>query len=83
MIGSQLLREQLPLNDRLLFVSGRTSFEIVQKALAGRIAIICAISAPSSLAVEFARESGQTLVCFLRDQRMNIYSGPARVTFPP
>jgi len=82
-LGAGFLENKLPFDSNVLLVSGRASFEIVQKALAGRIAIICAISAPSSLAVEFARESGQTLVCFLRDQRMNIYSGPARVTFPP
>jgi FdhD protein len=62
-----------------LLVSGRASFEIMQKALAGRLPIICAISAPSSLAVEFARESGQTLVGFLRGEGMNVYSHPERI----
>jgi FdhD protein len=60
-------------------VSGRASFEITQKALAARIPIVCAISAPSSLAVEFARESGLTLVGFLRGKTMNIYAGPERI----
>jgi FdhD protein len=78
-LGAGLLQDLLPFNFHILLVSGRASFEIVQKALAGRIPIVCAISAPSSLAVEFARESGQTLVGFLRDQRMNIYSRPERV----
>jgi len=54
----------------------------MQKALSGRIPIVCAISVPSSLAVEFARESNQTLVGFLRDQRMNIYSGAERIVLP-
>ena len=60
-------------------VSGRASFEIMQKALAARIPIIVAVSAPSSLAVEFARESGQTLIGFLRNRTMNIYSHPERL----
>ena len=78
-LGHGLLANQLPFDSRLLLVSGRASFEIVQKALAARIPIVCAISAPSSLAVEFARESGQTLVGFLRGQTLNIYSGPQRI----
>jgi FdhD protein len=55
----------------------------MQKALAGRIAIVCAISAPSSLAVEFARESRQTLVGFLRGKTMNVYSCPERIRGSP
>jgi len=76
------LEKKLPFDSHVLLVSGRASFEIMQKALAGRIPIVCAISAPSSLAVEFARQSGQTLVGFLRDQRMNIYSGAQRIALP-
>ena len=65
---------------RVLMVSGRVSFEIVQKALACVVEIIAAVSAPSSLAVELARTSGMTLVAFLRDPRMCIYAGEQRVT---
>lgn len=78
-IGHGLLRGKLPFDAHVLLVSGRTSFEIMQKALAARIPIVCGVSAPSSLAVEFARESGQTLVGFLRGDTMNIYSHPGRI----
>ncbi len=78
-IGFGLLKGKLPFEQHILLVSGRASFEIMQKALAARIPIVAAISAPSSLAVEFARESGQTLVGFLRYQTMNIYSHPERI----
>ena len=78
-LGFGLLERRLPFDSHVLLVSGRASFEIVQKALAARIAVVCAISAPSSLAVEFARESGQTLIGFLRGNTMNIYSHPDRV----
>ncbi|HEX4645287.1 MAG TPA: formate dehydrogenase accessory sulfurtransferase FdhD, partial [Verrucomicrobiae bacterium] len=78
-IGFGFLQNALPFDSHVLLVSGRASFEIVQKALAARIPIICAVSAPSSLAVEFARESGQTLIGFLRGDAMNIYSHPERV----
>lgn len=63
----------------ILLVSGRVAFEIVQKALAARIGFVAAISAPTSLAVDFARSSGQTLVGFLRDGRMNVYAGADRL----
>lgn len=78
-IGHALLNNSLPFSEHILLVSGRISFEIVQKALAARIPIIAAISAPSSLAVTFGEEAGQTLIGFLRDQRMNIYSHPQRI----
>ncbi len=81
-IGYGLLQGKLPFHRHVLMVSGRASFEITQKALAARIPIICAVSAPSNLAAEFAIESGQTLVGFLREESLNIYSHPERIQFP-
>ena len=78
-VGWAFLQDRLPLRQHVLLLSGRTSFEMMQKALAAGIPIVTAISAPSSLAADFARESGQTLVGFLRGQRMNIYTGAGRV----
>ncbi len=78
-IGRSLLDGTLPLGRHALLVSGRASFEIVQKALAAGIPIIAAVSAPSSLAVDFARESNQTLIGFLRPPAFNIYSHVERV----
>jgi FdhD protein len=78
-LGYGLLEGKLPFDSHILLVSGRASFEIMQKALAARVPIVCAVSAPSSLAVEFGRASGQTLVGFLRGDAMNIYSGPERI----
>jgi FdhD protein len=80
-LGFALLNDLLPLDRHVLVVSGRSSFEIMQKALAGRIAIVAAVSAPSSLAVEFAQENGQTLIGFLREHRMNVYTHPRRILF--
>jgi hypothetical protein len=80
-VGRCLLNGQLPLDEHVLVVSGRSSFEIMQKALAGRVPVVAAVSAPSTLAVEFAAESGQTLVGFLRDNRMNVYSHAYRIAF--
>ena len=83
LIGYALLNEMLPLERHILVVSGRASFEILQKALSAAIPIVAAVSAPSSLAVEFASSSGQTLIGFLRDDRMNIYTHPERVCGKP
>ena len=78
-LGYALQRDLLPLDRHILLVSGRVSFEIIQKALAGGIPLVAAISAPSSLAVDFAQEAGQTLIGFLRGETMNVYTHPQRV----
>jgi FdhD protein len=80
-IGFGLLNDLLPFDSHILVVSGRASFEIMQKSIAARLPMVCAVSAPSSLAAEFARESKQTLVGFLRENRMNVYAGKQRVNF--
>ena len=80
-VGHCLLSGPFPPDQHVLLVSGRSSFEIVQKALAARLPIVAAVSAPSSLAASFARESGQTLIGFLRGRRMNVYANPHRVGF--
>jgi FdhD protein len=82
-IGRAFLDGSLPLNQHLLLVSGRASFEIVQKALAAGIPLVVAVSAPSTLAVDFARESNQTLIGFLRPPSFNIYSHIERVILEP
>jgi FdhD protein len=78
-IGYALERGLLPLSRHILMVSGRTSFEIVQKALMARIPILCAVSAPSSLARDLAQASNMTLVGFLRGRRLNVYAGRERM----
>ncbi len=83
LLGFGVQRGALPFTDAVLMVSGRTSFEILQKAVAGGFAIVAGISAPSSLAVQFARETGQTLVGFLREDRFNVYAGAERIRFDP
>jgi FdhD protein len=80
-LGHALLNGLTPLDRHILLVSGRSSFEIMQKALAARIAVVAAVSAPSDLAAQFATENRQTLIGFLRSDRMNVYSGRGRVRF--
>src|SRR5437773_8136947 len=81
-LGHGLLAGKLPFASHILLVSGRASFEIMQKALAARVPVVCAVSAPSSLAVEFAQASNQTLVGFLRGESFNVYSHPNRLLRP-
>jgi FdhD protein len=79
LVGSQVLAGRGPLNDRVLMVSGRVSFEIVQKAAVAGIPIVCAVSAPSDLAIEAADRLGVTLVGFLRGDGFNLYTHDERI----
>jgi FdhD protein len=79
LIGRALLGGELPLSDRLLMVSGRASFEIVQKAAVAGLPVVCAVSAPSSLAVDAAERLGMTLVGFLRGDGFNVYTHGQRI----
>ena len=79
LVGSQVLAGAMPLHERILMVSGRVSFEIVQKAAVAGIPIVCAVSAPSDLAIETAERLGVTLVGFLRGDGFNVYAHDARV----
>jgi FdhD protein len=78
-VGRMLLRDALPLSDSVLFVSGRTSYEIVQKALVAGIPIVASVSAPSSLAIDLAADAHITLVGFVRGETFNIYTHPGRI----
>jgi FdhD protein len=79
LIGWALLQGKLPLRHRLLLVSGRASYELAQKAAVAGAPILCAVSAPSSLAVDVARRAEMTLVAFLRGERFNVYAGEERI----
>jgi FdhD protein len=79
LVGECLMTGRLPLTERIVLLSGRASFELVQKALRSGVSILAAIGAPSSLAVNLAVASGMTLVGFLREKHFNVYSSPQRI----
>ena len=80
LVGENLLANRLPLSDQVVLLSGRASFELVQKALRAGVSVLAAIGAPSSLAVNLALAAGLTLVGFLREAHCNIYSHAERLT---
>ncbi|WP_138502356.1 formate dehydrogenase accessory sulfurtransferase FdhD [Nostoc sp. PA-18-2419] len=79
LIGSAFFSDELPLNNHIVLVSGRSSFEILQKSTIAGVPIVCSVSAPSSLAVSVAKEFGITLIGFLRGERFNVYTGLERI----
>jgi FdhD protein len=82
LLGRAFLDGKVPLHDHVVLVSGRSSYEILQKCLMAGVPVICAVSAPSSLAVELAERFGLTLVGFLRGDRFNVYTGVERISLP-
>lgn len=80
LVGWGLLQKQLPFTNHIIMVSGRASYELLQKCVVAGAPVLCAVSAPSSLAVELAAEFGVTLVGFLRHERFNVYTGIERIS---
>jgi FdhD protein len=81
LVGASFLHDELPLRNRLLLLSGRISFELLQKAVMAGIPMVAAIGAPSSLAIQVAKDFDVTLVGFLRGDHFNVYNGGSRLTF--
>ena len=79
LVGWGLMESRLPFTRSILMVSGRAGYEILQKSAVARIPIVCSVSAPSSLAVDLAREFNVTLAGFLRGERANVYAGTERI----